>query len=402
MSIEVRTNRSRDGKPYKTYRVRYLDGGKHRSETFRRLQDAKAFEGRVIDRKNSGQGIPTRGRQMTVRELGQKWFETEVIANYSRKVQIETAAIWDRFVLPEFGDHRLRELSPERVGEWVLDLATLTGGEMQRKAIYALQHALDYAVRMQWIAHNNVLAIKKPKAATAPPKKYPPSPRQVELMRRVLLEHDHLRDATILSVLAYAGLRPGECLALRWSDVGRKTISVSRGLSLGEEKDTKNHLNRIVRLLDPVREDLDAWREFSSGDGDALIFPRRDGWPWKDEDYRNWRSRVFYEARAACAKEAAFTKLPTPYNLRTAFVSLLLHAQENPVVVAQEAGHNVATLFKHYAQVIEDLKGEPPVEPTQAIRAARLPSSCPKSNVTTRYRNTKVRRLQVKTTNLPS
>jgi integrase len=402
MSIEVRTNRGRDGKSYKSYRVRYLDGSTHRSETFRRLQDAKAFEGRVIDRKNSGRGIPTRGRQMTVRELGAKWFSKEVIATYGEKAQADTASLWDRFVLPEFGDHRLRELTPERLGEWVTDLASLTGVEMQRKTIYALQHALDYAVRMHWIAHNNVLAIKKPKAAAAKPKKHPPSPRQVELMRRVLLEHDHLRDATMLSVLAYAGLRPGECLALRWSDLGRKTISVSRGISLGNEKDTKTHRNRVVRLLDSLRDDLHAWREFSSPDDDALIFPRRDGRPWTDEDYRNWRSRVFYEARSACAKEAAFLRLPTPYSLRTAFVSLLLHAQENPVVVAQEAGHNVATLFNHYAQVIADLKGEPPVAPNEAIRAARLPISCPNSNVTARYRNTKVRRLQVKTTNLPS
>jgi hypothetical protein len=101
--------------------------------------------------------------------------------------------------------------------------------------------------------------------------------------------------------------------------------------------------------------------------------------------------------KGSCVREGA-----DPYSLRTAFVSLLLYGQENPVVIAQEAGHNVATLFKHYAQVIEDLKGEPSVEPNAAIRAARLPISCPKSNVTTRYRNTKVRRLQVKTTNSPS
>lgn len=402
MSIEVRTNKGRNGKPYKTYRVRYLDGAKHRSETFRRLQDAKAFEGSVIERKNTGRGIPTRGRQMTVRELGAVWFEKHVIPNKAKKTQVETAAWWDRLVLPELGDHRLRELTPERLEEWVSDLRSATGVEGQRKTIFTLQSAMNYAVRLGWIAHNNLLTIEKPKPS-APVKKRPPSPRQIELMRSVLLRHDHLRDATILSVLAYAGLRPGECLALRWSDVGAQTISVSRAISLGDEKDTKTHRDRVVRLLEPLRDDLDAWRSFSSPeDDDALIFPRRDGQPWRDEDYRNWRKRVFYEARSACAKEAAFATLPTPYSLRAAFVSLLLDARENPVVIAEEAGHNVATLFKHYAQVIQDLRGAPSVEPNQAIRAARLPNSSPKSNVTTRYRNTKVRRLQVENTNSPS
>jgi integrase len=37
------------------------------------------------------------------------------------------------------------------------------------------------------------------------------------------------RDATLISVLAYAGLRPGEALALQWRDIREQTILVERG-----------------------------------------------------------------------------------------------------------------------------------------------------------------------------
>jgi integrase len=39
----------------------------------------------------------------------------------------------------------------------------------------------------------------------------------VEALRASLLAHGSKRDATLVSVLAYAGLRPGQALALTWA-----------------------------------------------------------------------------------------------------------------------------------------------------------------------------------------
>lgn len=47
------------------------------------------------------------------------------------------------------------------------------------------------------------------------------------------------RDAALLSVLAYAGLRPGEALGLHWGDMRERTLLVERAVSLGQEKETK-------------------------------------------------------------------------------------------------------------------------------------------------------------------
>jgi integrase len=47
------------------------------------------------------------------------------------------------------------------------------------------------------------------------------------------------RDDVLMSVLAYAGLRPGEALALKWGNIGGRTILVERSLALGELKARK-------------------------------------------------------------------------------------------------------------------------------------------------------------------
>ena len=76
------------------------------------------------------------------------------------------------------------------------------------------------------------------------------------------------RDATIVSVLYYAGLRPGEMLALNWADVEQGHLSVTKALSLGQVKSTKTGKGRRVPMIPALRSDLLQWR-FACGGGPA-------------------------------------------------------------------------------------------------------------------------------------
>jgi integrase len=100
------------------------------------------------------------------------------------------------------------------------------------------------------------------------------APATVEAMRAAASP----RDATLVSVLAYAGLRPSEALALHWSDVRAQTILVQRALSLGEDADTKTGQHRTVRFLAPLRDDLELWQR--TAPGNALVFFGHDGEVW--------------------------------------------------------------------------------------------------------------------------
>lgn len=67
----------------------------------------------------------------------------------------------------------------------------------------------------------------------------PPAPETVERLRRELPTD---LDKALVSVLAYAGLRPGEALALTCGHVRERTILVEQSVSYGELKSTKTRV----------------------------------------------------------------------------------------------------------------------------------------------------------------
>jgi site-specific recombinase XerC len=159
-------------------------------------------------------------------------------------------------------------------------------------------------------------------------------------------------------MLAYGGLRPFEDRASKWSDLRERTLHV-----VG-----KRGRPRDVDLLSPLAHDLAEWRMVCGRPAaDQLIVARPSGGQWTREDWSNWRARVW---RPAAIKAGVAGDL-RPYRLRGSFVSLLLWSGEDLAYVAEQAGHSIATLAKHYAGVMKELRGQPRVPAADAIRKAR-------------------------------
>ena len=106
-----------------------------------------------------------------------------------------------------------------------------------------------------------------------------------------------------------------------------------------------------------------AWRGKA---GDApLIFPTRGGGAWKEDDWRNWRNRVFGPAAAA----TGLSKV-RPYDLRHSAASLWLYEGRTIVDVATWRGHSGQMALSTYLHVMSDL-GDERVSAEDAIRQAR-------------------------------
>ena len=88
---------------------------------------------------------------------------------------------------------------------------------------------LQRAVEWERIPSNPVRLIRKPTSKRERVVR-PLAPATVEAMRRWLLDHGRERDAVLVCVLAYAGLRPSEALALTWNDLRERTLLVERAL----------------------------------------------------------------------------------------------------------------------------------------------------------------------------
>lgn len=167
----------------------------------------------------------------------------------------------------------------------------------------------------------------------------------------------------LVTLMAYAGLRPEEALGLTWPAVRQRTLLIDRAVTLGEEKGTKTAAHRTVDLLAAVRDDLEEYRPAAlSG---PRLFARADGEPWRDTDWRNWRRRHFRAAATAAGQQGA-----RPYDLRHSFASLLIRAGHDVIYVATQAGHSPEMCLRTYAHELAEARVER-VDASEAIAAAR-------------------------------
>jgi len=352
------------------WQVRWREGTRNRQRTFDTRRDAQRWD---MEARRLGQ----------LGQLAQLDAGTETLDHYVTETWAPTYAgqlaprtrrhytsMYDCHVAPHLGDTPLRALNPELIARWQADrLAQGAGPVAVRHSLVLLGSILQRAYEAQRIPANPARQVRKARRPRREEVR-PLAPAQVEAMRTHLLaggsENPH-RDAALLSVLAYAGLRPGEALGLRWGDVSEKGILIQRSIALGLEVDTKTRQHRTVRLLGPLRADLAAWRLAAGRPaGRELIFPAAHGGPWTDPAYQSWRRRAFTRALTAAGIEHA-----RPYDLRHSFASLLLHEGRSVIYVARQLGHDATLTLTRYGHVMEELEDEPGVAAEAAIRAAR-------------------------------
>jgi integrase len=181
--------------------------------------------------------------------------------------------------------------------------------------------------------------------------------------------HTRSRDALIVSLLAYSGIRPGELRALRWADVRDRTLLVQRGADqAGKAKATKTRRRRPVRLLPLLTQDLREHRLLARRPPDReSILLDEDGEGWSKTTWQLWRR----DRWAPACRAAGLGSVPRPYDLRHSFASLLLAEGRQPLYVAAQLGHSVAVLYSTYAHLIAEYAEAPPIDAEDEIRHAR-------------------------------
>ena len=369
MSVERRVNPNGDV----VWRVRWREGNRNRAKVLGRRSDAVAFDAEVRRRARAGElGMLDAGRER-LDEFAAEWMRAYGKPNLAPRTVKSYADAWDLHVSPRIGGLRLREVTVEACQRFAADMeAAGVGASTRRRVLMVLSSVLQRGVEWGRIPANPVRLIRKPTAKRERVVR-PLAPMTVETMRRDLIDRKRERDAVLLCVLAYAGVRPSEALALRFGDVGERTLLVERSLGPdGSLKRTKTGQIRSVRLLTPLREDLVAWREDKAAI--ELVFPTRAGTAWDEYDWRNWRKRIYVPAAKAAG--IASTR---PYDLRHSAASLWLHEGRTIIEVATWMGHSGQMALSTYLHVMSDL-GDERISAEDAIRRARealVPSSYP-------------------------
>jgi integrase len=335
----------------KPWQVRYRDHtGRSRSEQYSRKADAEARLREVQSAEETGRLDVLDAGKATLAEVGAEFFKLNRRA-WSTNTAKGYAYIWNAVVEGEskypraaLADVPVRAIRKAHVQAFVNDAqeAGVPTSSIE-DALSLITRTLDHAEDEGMLIGGNPAArVKPPKAERS--RALIITPAQVEAIRAQMSE----RDAALVSILAYAGLRPHEARALRADQIGGPALVLTE--SVGDEGDVRQYLKsghdwREVPVCAALAADLAAidW-------GSGYLLPNAHGEPWTKTDYANWRNRRFYVAVSkANDAGAAIPSGFTPYDLRHSIVSLWYRQGIDKATIAAQAGHSIPVLERVYA-----------------------------------------------------
>lgn len=307
--------------------------GKTRTEVRAKLDEA---------RRRHDQHLPVKDAALTVAEWADRWLTTVLPASGRRPTTVDVYTSLTRtHVLPVLGRRRLSAVKPSDVDSLT---ANLTGAPSTRRQVHTVLRLLFAdACRDGLVARNPVEATKRP---SVPPSK--PRALTSQQVRDILTAADSHRHRPLLVLVATTGLRRGEALALRWSDLDTTTgvLRVERNLTradghltFGEPKTRRGHRDvplppAVVRVLTEHRRRQAAER-LAAGPGvwqdtTGLMFTTEVGTPLEPRNVSRWYATV--------CRQAGVTDTGL-HSLRHAAATAMLTAGVPVRTVADVLGH---------------------------------------------------------------
>jgi integrase len=362
----------------RSYSYRWWDGPTYRQATFETKGAKDVFVAEVRRRRRLGLPLSFELEEdVTLSIYFREYWRLQAIPHLEDASRASYERSWLKWIRPNLGDWQLQAITPKVITRQLLEPMRRAGAGDPTilYALAVLQSVMTFAIADERLVENPVKAVRKP--AKAVERDVPPiAPATVERMRVLLhargkrkgVRDNGARDALIVALIAYQGLRPEEILALKVDDVGEMLRIRRKNVDGKLLAYTKTRRKRSVPFTAAaVRQDIMAY-QLATGIRRGLLFPREDGEPWRKHDYDNWRNRVYQPI----ATQVDLPQ-PRPYDLRGSYVSLLAAEGYTLLEVARRAGHSVDTCERYYAKIFDDVNPADRIPAELAIRTAREP-----------------------------
>jgi integrase len=285
--------RRKDGRYEAATYVPTASGRRKRVRIYARTR-AEVSEKLVASQRQAHQGIPVSDVAHRLDEYLDYWLEHVVRSSRRPSTYENYAWVATRFLKPGLGTHRLEKLSVATVQKW-LDKQFGEGMSAHRIRLLraVLSAALTRAQREELVQRNVARLVELPKYQAKER-----NPWSAEEAKRFLAAAiDHELYPAFLMLMLY-GLRRGEVLGLRWSDVDfdhgllhiRNQLQRRGGGFLQGSVKTRAG-ERDLPLLVPVREVLRSQQEMCAAISpgsppDGLVFITTLGQPRDPDSFR--------------------------------------------------------------------------------------------------------------------
>lgn len=328
-----------------------------RKKGFRSLKEAREGYLKLQLAIDNGEYKPINERRFKVSEIINMWLKV-----YQPTVKESTFATTKRIVkdhvVKALGNIYIDKLSviqcQKAVNQWFRDAPGT-----YRKYIFYCSDAIDYAIKLEIISKNPMKNIVRPKVKNVH-KEFTNFYTKDELNKFLQCAERYNQKAfTLFRLLAYTGLRRGEALALKWSDIDFKenVVSIKRTLTKGlnnkvivQTPKTSSSYRKIA-IDDSTANILKQWQQEQRKqqvviniNNDRVVFNRGyENIPLSDGCLVNWNNAI-------CQK-ANLRKI-TIHGFRHTNASLLFEAGVSMKDVQTRLGHkSIKTTMDIYTHV---------------------------------------------------
>ncbi len=244
--------------------------------------------------------------------------------------------IYEVYIKPTFEHSILREIKVSDLKAWKNNL--LEKHEMSRSRYTKYHRTLNfifkYALENEMIDRNPAALVDKKSKLFTQSKSMQGEKYYTSSEAKLMVENATGWFRALLITYLNTGMRTGEGLALKWSDIDfeKYTITIQRSTRKGRLKEsTKTGENRVIRMPLPLRDELLAYKQVCKSD--IWLFPNpKTGMPYYEANSINtWYFKPLLEM---CNIEYR-----TFYALRHTFASLSAQKQIPMSVIQKQLGH---------------------------------------------------------------
>ena len=305
--------------------------GKLRTKNFTKFAEAEDWIAEQRRARELGENTYATNPKMTVGEFMTGWVENKYSDDQSNTQRFYRNAIKNH-IIPALGNIKASSLTTKSIESLLRDMAARQLGAGTIRSVKAsLSAAFNDAVRLGDLTRNPMKNVKMPDIHAKPTKPLPRNDWERIYLEAVKDPYTHAR----VEVAGMLGLRPGEALGLKWSDLNIQECSLrvarqvqrvkGKGLVVKAVKQKKERTlpisNTTIQILLTHKRYQTLQKAAWSEDLD-LVFPNSLGRPQDEKADRNAFKKLLKNAGTPNyelyqLRKTAFTAMASQTDLKT-------------------------------------------------------------------------------------